>query len=83
MIAGTVNGFTLVKSMEPLLSAKLEIVLSDVEEQIKRLLHEKSFYLELRRKDYAACNEGQMLVKLTTLAINLRYEIDSLQKFDL
>jgi hypothetical protein len=66
--------------MDTRLSTKLEVVLSDIEDEIKKLLREKSFYLQLGRKDYAAYPEGQALVKLTSLAINLRYEIDALKK---
>ena len=66
--------------MEGQLSTKLELLLLDVENEIRILLREKSFYLEFRRKDYAAGIEGQTLVNLTTLAINLRYEIAWLKK---
>jgi hypothetical protein len=69
--------------MDAKLSDRLESSLSDVEREIKLYLREKSFYLELRRKDYAAGIEGQTLVNLTTLAINLRYEISWLKKIGL
>ena len=65
------------------LSDKLQSALNDVEIEIKKYLRENTFYLEFRRKDYAACEQGQILQHLTIIAINLDYEIKTLRKLGL
>lgn len=69
--------------MDVKLSHKLEVVLYNLEREIEKHIHENNFYLEFRRKDYAACEQGRNLQELTIIAINLGYEIKTLRKLGL
>lgn len=64
-------------------SEKLQSALDELEIEIRKYLRENKFFLEFQRKDYAACEQGQILQHLTIIAINLDYEIKTLRKLGL
>ena len=70
-------------TMERKLSEKLSDVLLEVEIEIKTFLRENKFYLEFKRKDYAACEQGQALQEMTMIAVNLGHQIQALKKYGL
>ena len=65
------------------LSGKLESMLKEVEKEISKFLDDHAFYLEFKNKSWAACPSGQTLLALTTLAINLKYNIETMKKHGL
>lgn len=69
--------------MKMKLSQQLEHLRASVESEIQEYIEANNFYLEMHRKDYAANEQGQALLKLTSLAINISYEIDALKKHNL
>jgi hypothetical protein len=69
--------------MEHRLSTKLAQLLVDVENEINQYREEQAFFIDVRRKDYATSEQGHALQELTTLAINIGYDIEVLRKYNL
>lgn len=61
------------------LSNQLILTLRKVEYEISRHIEDNKFYLEFKNKCWASCPQGQDLMALTILAVNLRYEIETIK----
>jgi hypothetical protein len=69
--------------MEQRYSDKLALVLKELETEISKFVRVNDFYLDFEDKSWAACTAGQALLAMTTLAINLKYDIETLRRFGL
>jgi hypothetical protein len=65
------------------LSDKLSLSLEDIEVEIRKFITTHEFYLDFCEKSWAACTAGQSLLAMTTLAVNLKYDIEKLKRYGL
>jgi len=65
------------------LSDKLSLSLEDIETEIRKFIAAHDYYLDFSEKAWAACGAGQSLLAMTTIAVNLKYDIETLKRLDL
>lgn len=65
------------------LSDKFEVDLKELEREISNYIEVNAFYLNFKKKEWAACQRGQILLALTRMAVNLRHDIAMLRKIGL
>ncbi len=64
-------------------SSIIENTIKEIELEISSFIDKNEFYLNFKKKSWTSCIAGQSLLALTTLVVNLRYEVEILKKYGL